>query len=101
MTVFSAGDTRTLTPSYMSGGAQTVWRELTWQGEQVARCTVEGLMRELGLREVVPGKKVRATVPDPAPERAPDLVRGNFVAAAPGRCWIATSRTSASAPAYG
>lgn len=99
--MFSASDTHTLMPSYMSGGARTVWRELNWQREQVARCTVEGLMLELGLRGVVPGKKVRATVPDPAAERAPDLVRGNFVAAAPGRCWIATSHTSASAPPYG
>ena len=35
------------------------------------------------------GKKVRTTVPDPSAERAPDLVKRNFVAPEPNRCWVA------------
>ena len=70
-------------------GARKVWRELHRRGQAVARCTVERLMRELGLAGAVRGKKVRTTVPDPSAERAPDLVRRNLVAAAPNRCWVA------------
>jgi transposase InsO family protein len=70
-------------------GARKVWRELHRHGQVVARCTVERLMRELGLAGAVRGKKVRTTVPDPTAERAPDLVKRQFVASAPNRCWVA------------
>ncbi|MEZ0109631.1 transposase InsO family protein [Catenulispora sp. EB89] len=70
-------------------GVRKVWRQLQRQGHQVARCTVERLMRELGLFGVVRGKKVRTTICDPAAERAPDLVKRAFVAAAPNRVWVA------------
>jgi putative transposase len=70
-------------------GARKVWRELGRQGHTVARCTVERLMRELGLAGAVRGRKVRTTVPDPAHQRAPDLVKRDFVAPAPNRCWVA------------
>ena len=70
-------------------GVRKVWRELNRRGQAVARCTVERLMRELGLAGAVRGKKVRTTVPDPSAERAPDVVKRNFVASAPNRCWVA------------
>ena len=70
-------------------GVRKVWRELNRCGQAVARCTVQRLMRELGLSGAVRGKKVRTTVPDPSAERASDLVRRNFVATAPNRCWVA------------
>ncbi|WP_372463342.1 IS3 family transposase [Actinospica acidithermotolerans] len=70
-------------------GARKIWRELHRRGQAVARCTVERLMRELELSGAVRGKKVRTTVPDPAHERAPDLVKRNFVASAPNRVWVA------------
>ena len=70
-------------------GARKVWRELGRQGHSVARCTVERLMRELGLRGAVRGKKVRTTITDPTAVRAPDLVKRAFVACAPNRCWVA------------
>ena len=70
-------------------GVRKVWHELHRQGHLVARCTVERLMRELGLSGVVRGHKVRTTVPDPAAERAPDLVKRAFVAPAPNRVWVA------------
>ncbi|WP_329347122.1 DDE-type integrase/transposase/recombinase [Streptomyces microflavus] len=59
------------------------------QGRPVARCTVERLMRELGITGAVRGRKIITTIPDSAVERAPDLLDRNFVAAAPNRCWVA------------
>jgi putative transposase len=56
----------------------------------VARCTVERLMRGLGIRGVVRGKtRVRTTVPDEASARPLDLVARQFRAPAPNRLWVA------------
>src|SRR5439155_10935771 len=44
-------------------GADKVWAQLQREGTRVARCTVERLMREMGLRGVVRGQtSVRTTV---------------------------------------
>jgi putative transposase len=75
--------------NYRVYGARKVWRELGRQGHSVARCTVERLMRELGITGAVRGKKVITTIADPAAERAPDLVDRQFVADAPNHCWVA------------
>lgn len=45
-------------------GADKVWRQLAREGTAVARCTVERLMRRLGLRGVRRGKVVRTTTRD-------------------------------------
>jgi transposase InsO family protein len=45
-------------------GAYKVWREMNRKGIKVARCTVERLMRELGLQGVRRGKKIRTTIAD-------------------------------------
>ncbi|MFJ7769710.1 DDE-type integrase/transposase/recombinase [Streptomyces sp. NPDC097107] len=55
----------------------------------MARCTVERLMRELGIQGAVRGKRVITTLPGGQTERAPDPVDRDFVAAAPNRCWVA------------
>ena len=48
-------------------GADKVWAQLKREGIPVARCTVERLMRALGLRGVVRGKtSVRTTIGDEA-----------------------------------
>jgi putative transposase len=70
-------------------GARKVWLELNREGTSVARCTVERLMRELGLRGARRGKKVRTTRPDPAAVRPADLVRRQFSSPAPDRLWVA------------
>jgi len=44
-------------------GARKVWLQLNREGTAVAWCTVERLMRELGLAGARRGKRVRATVP--------------------------------------
>jgi putative transposase len=70
-------------------GADKVWTQLKREGRMVARCTVERLMRELGLRGVVRGKKVRTTWPDKVSQRPEDLVERQFQATAPNRLWVA------------
>jgi putative transposase len=70
-------------------GADKVWAQLKREGVRVARCTVERLMRALGLRGVVRGKPVRTTVGDAAADRPADLVARRFRAAAPNRLWVA------------
>lgn len=70
-------------------GARKVWLELNREGTCVARCTVERLMRELGLRGARRGRKVRTTRPDPAAARPADLVGRQFSPPAPDRLWVA------------
>lgn len=77
------------TSNYRVYGARKIWRELNRQGHEVARCTVERLMRELGIQGAVRGKRVITTIPGGQAERAPDLVDRDFVADAPNRCWVA------------
>ncbi|QTD43616.1 IS3 family transposase [Ottowia testudinis] len=69
-------------------GADKVWRQLTREGVTVARCTVERLMRRLGLRGVMRGKVVRTTIGD---ARAPcplDRVNRQFRAERPNQLWV-------------
>jgi putative transposase len=70
-------------------GADKVWTQLNREGVRVARCTVERLMRELGIRGVVRGKTVRTTFPDATVTRPADLVDRQFRAEAPNRLWVA------------
>ncbi|MEU8140260.1 IS3 family transposase [Streptodolium elevatio] len=70
-------------------GARKIWRELHRRGHPAARCTVERLMRDLGIAGAVRGKRIVTTIRDPAASRAPDLVDRDFVAPAPNRCWVA------------
>lgn len=71
-------------------GARKVWRQLKREGVQVARCTVERLMRLSGLEGVVRGKKVRTTIPvDLSSERPLDLVKRSFRAGRPNELWVA------------
>ena len=69
-------------------GARKVWQQLRREGTTVARCTVERLMRALGLQGVVRGRRVRTTVPDVAAERPLDLVERQFTAARPNQLWV-------------
>ena len=54
----------------------------------VARCTVERLMRQMGLRGVVRGKPVRTTVSDPARPCPLDQVNRQFRAERPDALWV-------------
>jgi transposase InsO family protein len=55
----------------------------------VARCTVERLMRRLGLQGVRRGKGVRTTVPDAKAACPLDRVNRQFHAERPNRLWVA------------
>ena len=70
-------------------GARKVWRQLHREGIAVARCTVERLMRQLGLQGVRRGKTRRTTTPDAAAARPADLVDRDFSAARPNQLWVA------------
>jgi putative transposase len=75
--------------NYEVYGADKIWLELNRQGTAVARCTVERLMRDLGLHGARRGKKVRTTVPGKDGQRAGDLLNRDFTAPAPDRRWVA------------
>ena len=70
-------------------GARKVWRQLNREQFAVARCTVERLMRILGLQGVVRGQTCRTTVSDNTADRPPDLVQRQFTATRPNQLWVA------------
>ena len=70
-------------------GADKVWRQMHRENLPVARCTVERLMRGMGLQGVVRGKKVRTTLSDPAAASPRDLVNRAFKAERPNQLWVA------------
>ena len=70
-------------------GARKVWKQLKREGFRVARCTVARLMREMGLRGVSRGKKVKTTWPATADVVPLDRVNRDFVVSAPNRLWVA------------
>ena len=69
-------------------GADKVWKQLGREGMAVARCTVERLMRRLGLRGVVRGKVVRTTVSDGKAPCPLDRVNRQFRAERPNQLWV-------------
>lgn len=70
-------------------GARKVWRQLTREGIIVARCTVERLMRQMGLRGVVRGATKRTTIASDNDPRPLDLVKRVFHANRPNQLWVA------------
>jgi putative transposase len=71
-------------------GPRKVWRQLHRDGVRVARCTVERLMREMGLRGAVRGRAWKITTQaDPAAARPTDLVDRQFTARRPNQLWVA------------
>ncbi len=69
-------------------GAEKVWKQLQREGIVVARCTVERLMRQLGLRGAVRGKIIRTTFGDPAAPCPLDRVNRQFKADRPNQLWV-------------
>ena len=70
-------------------GARKVHAELNRQGHRVARCTVERLMRQAGLRGISRAKGPRTTIGGSGADDRPDLVDRNFTATAPNQLWVA------------
>jgi putative transposase len=69
-------------------GARKVWRLLAREDIEVARCTVERLMRQQGLRGIRRGKQFVTTRPGDAAARPPDRVERQFTAARPNELWV-------------
>jgi putative transposase len=71
-------------------GADKIWTQLNNEGTRVARCTVERLMRQMGLSGARRGKTWTATTDsDHDFARPADLVDRGFDAPAPNRLWVA------------
>ena len=68
-------------------GAVKVWKQMNREGFGVALCTVERLMRRLGLQGVRRGKTVRTTVPDASASCPLDRVNRQFTADRPNQLW--------------
>jgi transposase InsO family protein len=71
-------------------GPRKVWKQLRRERTRVARCTIERLMREMGLRGISRGRAWKVTTqPDPASARPTDLVDRHFTATRPNQLWVA------------
>jgi transposase InsO family protein len=70
-------------------GPRKVWKQLRREGHDVARCTVERLMREMGLAGAERGRAWKVTTQsEPALDRPADLVDRTFVATRPNQLWV-------------
>ncbi len=69
-------------------GVRKLWRQLLRDDFKVARCTVERLMRKMGLKGVIRGRTVRTTIGDKAAPCPLDHVNRQFHAPAPNRLWL-------------
>jgi transposase InsO family protein len=69
-------------------GVRKVWRQLQRESFDVARCTVERLMRGMGLQGVIRGKPVRTTISDKAAPCPLDHVNRQFHALRPNALWV-------------
>jgi len=69
-------------------GVRKVWRQLQREGVMAARCTVERLMRRLGLQGVVRGKPIKTTFSDKAKRCPLDRVNRQFRAERPNALWV-------------
>ena len=70
-------------------GARKVWKQLRREDIPVARCTVERLMKKLGIAGATRGRRYRTTIPDEQATQPADLVQRDFTAARPNQLWVA------------
>src|ERR1700761_3414233 len=69
-------------------GARKIWRQMRREGREVARCTVERLMKRRGLQGVARGKPIKTTISDKATPCPLDHVKRQFRAPEPNRLWV-------------
>ena len=71
-------------------GADKVWHQLGREKIDVARCTVERLMRDMGLSGATRDRAFKVTTrADENAMRPPDLVHREFTATRPNQLWVA------------
>ncbi|MET7382945.1 IS3 family transposase [Streptomyces sp. NPDC005526] len=68
-------------------GAKRITAELREGGVMVNRKRIERLMRQHGIQGRRLKRRHRTTIPDPAAQAVPDLLRRNFTASAADRAW--------------
>lgn len=81
-------------------GVRKVWRQLLRENVVVARCTVERLMRRMGLQGVIRGRPVRTTISDKAAPCPLDHVNRQFHVPAPNRLWLSDFTYVATWPGF-
>lgn len=81
-------------------GVRKAWRQLQREGFAVARCTVERLMRKMGLKGVIRGKTIQTTISDKAAPCPLDHVNRQFRAPAPNRLWVSDFTYVATWPGF-
>ena len=69
-------------------GARKVWLQLKREGFAAARCTVRRLMRELGLKGAVRGRRTKTTFLNIAEACPADRVNRQFHAPRPNALWV-------------
>jgi transposase InsO family protein len=69
-------------------GADKVWKQMNREGIGVARCTVERLMKRMGIQGVRRGKVVRTTISDAKAPCPLDRVNRIFKAERPNQLWV-------------
>jgi putative transposase len=69
-------------------GADKLWRQLNREGIKVARCTVERLMKVMGIQGARRGKIVRTTIADQNAACPLDRVHRQFNADRPNQLWV-------------
>ena len=87
-TALQADVQRVFAENFEVYGARKIWRQMRREGREVARCTVERLMRTMGLQGAVRGKPVKTTSSDKATPCPLDHVKRQFQAPEPNRLWV-------------
>ena len=86
---FSVEIQRVWEESHRNYGARKVWKPLNRESIPAARCTVERLMKTLGIEGVRRGKRYITTLPDEAAHKPLDRVKRQFSASRPNQLWVA------------
>ncbi len=79
--------------NFQNYGARKVWIQLKREGSTVARCAVESLMKNLGLKGVVRGQSIKTTISDANAVCPLDRVNRQFSAERPNALWGADFTT--------
>ena len=74
--------------SFGLSGTRKIWHQLRREGTKVARCTVERLMRTMGLAGIRRGKKTITTVSNAKTPCSLDRVNREFKVTRPNALWV-------------
>jgi putative transposase len=75
--------------NFCAYGVRKTWKQMNREKIRVARCTVGRLMKDMGLRGVVRGKRYKAPPNELSATRPADLVERQFTASRPNQLWVA------------